>query len=376
MRRRRFQRGCISPRQRSGKTYWFAQWREDGQPRSKELGLVRSMTLGQAQAILAKILEPVNEMAGRKASPYVNHTFGQFVEQVYIPVYRGKWKLSTAMVEEDRLKFHLVKRLSERPIKAITREELQKLLDVKARKLSKSVVSHLRFRLRSIFDLAISEGAVDRNPASELFTPRNCSPSREKKVLTIEDLDQMIQVLNEREHLILRLATWEGMRPGEILALQVGDIDLATDCLWVRRRVYKCNIDSPKNDRSARRVALSLGTLAMLELWIDTLPSRDPASWVFPTEKGNRPQNRDNIWTKRMLPKLKPIGLEWATFQVMRRSFASKAKEAGVDAHTRSAQMGNTVDVNENEYAVSDFETRLAAVRKLEASLKKNTSKK
>jgi hypothetical protein len=38
-----------------------------------------------------------------------------------------------------------------------------------------------------------------------------------------------------------------------------------------------------------------------------------------------------------------------------------------VDAHTRSAQMGNTVDVNENEYAVASFEQKLAGVRKLES---------
>jgi hypothetical protein len=70
-----------------------------------------------------------------------------------------------------------------------------------------------------------------------------------------------------------------------------------------------------------------------------------------------------------MLPKLRKIGMDWATFQVMRRTFATLSKQAGVDAHTRSAQMGNTVDVNENEYAVSSFEDRLAAVRKLEATV-------
>jgi integrase len=329
------------------------------------------MTRGQAEAILAKILEPVNEMAGRKPSPYVNHTFGQFVDQVYLPVYRGKWKISTTMVEEDRLQYHLVRRLGERPIAAIMREELQKLLETKAKKLSKSVVSHLRFRLRSIFDLAICEGAVDRNPAKELYTPKNCAPGRARRLLTLEDLDRMIQALDEREHLIARLATWEGMRPGEILGLQIGDLDLSADCLWVRRRVYRTNVDCPKTDRSARQVALSLGTIAMLELWVRDLAAVAPDAWVFPIEAGNRPHGRDYIWTKKMLPKLKAIGMEWATFQVMRRSFATKAKEAGVDAHTRSAQMGNTVDVNENEYAVSDFPTRLAAIRKLEATLKK-----
>ena len=70
-----------------------------------------------------------------------------------------------------------------------------------------------------------------------------------------------------------------------------------------------------------------------------------------------------------MLPKLEPIGLGWATFQVMRRTWASWSKKVGVDAHTRSAQMGNTVDVNENEYAVASFEQKLAAVRLLETAI-------
>jgi hypothetical protein len=39
MRRKRFQRGNIMPLKRNGKNYWLAQWREDGNHRTKELGL-------------------------------------------------------------------------------------------------------------------------------------------------------------------------------------------------------------------------------------------------------------------------------------------------------------------------------------------------
>jgi integrase len=329
------------------------------------------MTRGQAEAILAEILQPVNEMAGRKPCPYVNHTFEQFVNQVYIPVCRGKWKLSTAMTEEDRIQYHLVVPLGNRPLTGIKREELQTLLENKARKVGKSVVSHLRFRLRSIFALAISEGAVDRNPAAELYTPKNCVAGKKRRLLSPDDLAEMVRVLEFREHLALRLATWEGMRPGEILGLQVGDLDLAGDCLWIKRRLYKTNIDIPKTERSARQVALSVGTISLLEMWLNDLPRTDADAWLFPNERGKRPLTRDFLWRRHMLPKVEKIGLEWATFQVMRRTHATRAKEAGVDAHTRSAQMGNTVDVNENEYAVSDFKTRLAAVRKLESTLSK-----
>jgi integrase len=94
-------------------------------------------------------------------------------------------------------------------------------------------------------------------------------------------------------------------------------------------------------------------------------------AWLIPSENGT-PLRRDNVWRRYMLPRLEPIGLEWATFQVMRRTWASWSKKVGVDAHTRSAQMGNTVDVNENEYAVASFEQKLAAVRLLETAILQN----
>jgi hypothetical protein len=65
-------------------------------------------------------------------------------------------------------------------------------------------------------------------------------------------------------------------------------------------------------------------------------------------------------------------GLQGQTRGSMRRTWASWSKKVGVDAHTRSAQMGNTVDVNENEYAVASFEQKLAAVRLFETAILQN----
>jgi hypothetical protein len=50
----------------------------------------------------------------------------------------------------------------------------------------------------------------------------------------------------------------------------------------------------------------------------------------------------------------------------MRRTFATLSKEAGVDAKIRADHMGNSVDVNENEYTLTSFDQRRGAVRKLE----------
>ena len=113
-------------------------------------------------------------------------------------------------------------------------------------------------------------------------------------------------------------------------------------------------------------MGLTKGTISALIDWLDRLEAKNIEAWLFPNASAEKPMLKDNIWTRKFRPQLKAIGLEWVNFQVMRRTFATLSKQVGVDAHTRSAQMGNTVDVNENVYAVTRLEDKLAAVRKLE----------
>lgn len=51
--------------------------------------------------------------------------------------------------------------------------------------------------------------------------------------MSLEQAQSMVDALGTREQLVVRLATWEGMRPGEILALQVGDVD--GDSVWGKK---------------------------------------------------------------------------------------------------------------------------------------------
>ncbi len=90
----------------------------------------------------------------------------------------------------------------------------------------------------------------------------------------------MLGALEIRERLISRLAIFEGMSPSEILGLQRHDLDV--DSVWVRRRIFKSNVDTPKTERSARRVALSLGTRDLLVGWLDNLASTTQDAWIFP----------------------------------------------------------------------------------------------
>ncbi len=117
----------------------------------------------KAEGILTEIRKPINE--GAENPEKITWTFAKFCEVVYLPVCHRKWKASTDMVEADRLEVDLVRPFGEKLMQDITRSELQALLDEKARSCGRSMIDHLRFRLRSVFALAMSEGVVDRNPA-------------------------------------------------------------------------------------------------------------------------------------------------------------------------------------------------------------------
>ena len=72
-----------------------------------------------------------------------------------------------------------------------------------------------------------------------------------------------------------------------------------------------------------------------------------------------------------MQPKLEKVGLEWAAFQVLRKTNASLSKKAGVDPKVASDQRGHGIGVSLDVYTTSDLEQKRAAINKLEAAVLK-----
>ena len=82
-------------------------------------------------------------------------------------------------------------------------------------------MAHLRWDLRQILRMAVSDGLLARNPADLLHTPKG--RRYERTVLSIDQVRTMLSALPLRDALIIKLAVIVGMRPSEILALQWQD---------------------------------------------------------------------------------------------------------------------------------------------------------
>jgi integrase len=340
---------------------WIGLWYEGGRKKSKVIGLIKEMTKGEAREAVSKILAEERVKLAADKRP----RFGDLVEKAYFPYYTRKWKESTRENNVNRISVHLVEPFRDRELADFKRDELQDLLDAKAKSLSFSVVDHLRWDLKQIFEMAIAEGYITLNPASLLFTPREAKrPNR--RTLSFAQVLVAFQALGPRERLIAKFATLGGMRPGEIFALTWGR--LTATHADIRQRVYRRKIDTPKTDHSYRHAALSEGLLAEIESWrLVAVDTREEA-WVFPSERMT-PLSKDNCWHRIMRPALNKVGLGWATFQVMRRTHATLMKAMGADGKLVADQLGHTLDVNQNLYTQSPVESRLVIVNQLEKRL-------
>jgi integrase len=358
--RLRFQRGSLSIV--DGR--WIAQWRENGFKKKRTLGLVSEMKKSKAMEELDTILQTV-----RKFRLVEHSTFGEFVEHLYFPFYRRKWKKSTIMTNEQRIKYHLIPEFGSKKLSEFTRsrEELQEFLDRKAAAgVSFSVVDHLRWDLKQIFNLAVEESGIAKNPASLLFTPKGAKRI-ERKVMSIEEVRLCFTVLDLRERLIAKMAVLVGMRPGEILALTWGR--LKSEYADITKRVYRGDIDSPKTALSDRRVAFPQNLAYEIDAWKEMSLDTSPDAWVFPSERSEKPIRKDNLWWRKVRPRLQAVNLGWVNFLVMRRTHASLMNELEVDPKVVAEQLGHTLDVNLNVYTKVAQKRRKEAVDLLENSV-------
>lgn len=256
------QHGSLKAVLHRGVKVWRLQWRENGRGRTRIIGRCLDMSRAEADVERKKILDPLNARAAAAETSAV--TLRRYVEDEYLTVKTRVWKASTRATTEQLIERYVLQDLGPRTLSSITRKELQGHLDRHAEilNLSASIVGHIRWQLKAIFEMAEADQLVVKSPANGLVTP-HCKDAAPKRTLTADDVLRAQMVLPLRERLIFRLAVCEGMRPGEIVALQVGD--LRDGIFYVYRRVFCGKIDTPKSRRSRRVVPATATTLALIE---------------------------------------------------------------------------------------------------------------
>ncbi|MDE5667157.1 MAG: site-specific integrase [Clostridia bacterium] len=163
------------------------------------------------------------------------------------------------------------------------------------------------------------------------------------------------------------MCLYTGLRIGELLALEWGDIDLKRHFVsvnkscrdqWENGRYIKA-IDTPKTRNSVRKIPLPKSLLPYLKVMKESAGS----GYVFTSYKGDLPIRSYQRTFENLLEKL---GIPHRGFHTLRHTFATRALECGMDVKTLSVILGHTNPaITLKRYAHSLTEHQSAMMNKL-----------
>ena len=278
-------------------------------------------------------------------------TFKEYAKSWLSVTVPATCKESTEREYKDILKNHIEAVFSDQKINRITRGDIKTFLLEKLNKgYARSTVVHMRNCLSGVFNLALDDEVIQANPSQGLGKFLKSKDRKEDiNPLTSEELKKLLDAVQDHfpEHytLFLLLAR-TGMRIGEAIALQWGDIDFNGRFVEIKRSNVREIITTPKSGKS-RRVDMSMQLMKSLkshkteskkkglELGIGGLPE-----YIFTNQTGTM-LYKDN-WRRRVFAKaLEKAELRKVRIHDLRHSYASLRIAKGDNIADVSGQLGH-----------------------------------
>ncbi len=298
-----------------------------------------------------------------------NVTFEAFVKEHWLSdhVHDGQHKPST-ISECEYNAGRLIDYFGSMQMNAIRAENIKRYINKLQREKSEDGTKLLsdstkfqRFKaLRNILRYAyqmdyITSNPLDKVPSAQLPHKPHPKLREGKDFMNREQVRQYVQCLNEEPlfyRTMVNLMIFTGLRRGEVVGLQWGDIDLEQRTLQVIRNVIRDTkresgiyIGTPKTEDGARTIALSSYLVRLLKSWKEEQVTRRgvllPTAYVFSNAE-------DPYWplypttvtawvhdfeVKHALPKVSPHDL--------RHTAATLALQSGANLKTVQDMLGH-----------------------------------
>lgn len=246
------------------------------------------------------------------------------------------YKPSAIRAYEAALRLRLLSELGRVKLAEVTRTDLQDLVDrLVASGLSPSAVGVTILPLRAIYKRAIARGEVAVNPTTGLEMP--AVRGGRDRIATPDECAALLEALPSGDGPIWATAVYAGLRRGELMALRVEDVDLATGVIRVCRGWDTVEgVILTKNGKD-RRVPIP----AILRDYLDQhLLALDRADGLVFGVSGSSPFSPSPL-RERAAAAWASAGLPAITLHECRHTFASLMIAAGVNAKALSTYMGH-----------------------------------
>jgi integrase len=315
-----------------------------------KLGLRSQMTKFEARdALRTEITKRTGQNLGGRVLKDSSVTFEWFVRNRYFPLRKGDWRPDTAVTKMAQIEFDLIDKFGGQPLDSFDRFMLKTHVNHLAERYSQDRVKQARSYLKSIFDEALEQEFLVKDPTRKLKIPKNLRP-KDKRVLTWEQLWSVLAKANRRDRLLLALDMTEALRPSELFALRWRSFD-GENTLVLTETIYRAKLRPyGKTPGSLTKVHLPDGLAEELRQWKEDCRDEDgkevsPDAFIFPNADGGF-LHVNNYLYRVLKPMAEDLGLEKLNFQILRRTMATQAQKMGsvkdIQAHLRHSRPDTT----------------------------------
>ena len=186
-------------------------------------------------------------------------------------------------------------------------------------------------------------------------------PVRELHYLDVPQLKQLCESVGAFYGVLFLTEALCGLRIGEVIGLQVADLDLERRRVTIQRQIIwrrkkdcppgepRWKLVEPKSRAGRRVVEIPAPLVQFLQAHLASLKGPNPLSLVFPSKTGT-PLYPKNIRRRHFLPALQTLGIVGVRQHDFRRTFIALHVEAGthpklVQERAGHASIGLTMDV-------------------------------
>ena len=331
-------RGHIRKR---GKNYCIVYF-HDGKHRRKTVGPRKR----DAERALAEINVEIARGTYREPRRI---RFAEFAAEWLRDYAKPQVKASTFTGYESLTRMHLVPFFGPYQLSEVTPALVQRFQSEKVAegKLSPNTVGKAMTLLKEMLGHAVQWEYLRANPAQHVKKVRSVRP--EMDFLTPTEVTRFLEKCSPGFRPLFTTAVLTGMRRGELLGLQWGDLDWASSSIRVRRSLYKGKFVEPKSARGYRTISMTPHLESTLRRHRLASPHSE-ADLVFCGQTGG-PLDPDNLVKREFLPALRRAGLRQIRFHDLRHTFASLMIHQGENVKLIQEALGHaSVQVTIDRY--------------------------
>jgi len=387
--RKRYQHGCVSLVGRNKKKKWVGRYREDvigfdGNTRrvrrevilgSKRELPTKHLAERKLEAILARI-NCLDYRPGRAA------TFGEFIERWKTDVLTTQ-KPSSARAVRSHLKCYILPELGKVRLDQFGVENQQRFITRMPERavnkaISRKTILNVLGTLSTILTTARNWGYI----CSQINLEHLHLPPRgvkyEAPSFTVEQLQRILAVAEEPWHTLFCIFTMDGLRAGEALGLQWGDIDFDRRLLHIRRAVWYGKIQTAKSELSETVLPIPDVLIAVLKYYRAQWKP-NPHGFLFVTRNG-RPPSSNKVVEYHLWPILDALGIPRCGVHAFRHSHTALLLDTGatpkvVQRQLRHSDARTTLEIYGHVVGDAHREAVEKVAAKLDGDGRKSTSR-